>query len=1064
MQNRGAIRLLAILLALVSIYQLSFTFITRNIEKNAEEYAQGDITKERAYLDSLSGETVYNFLGLKKFTYKDCKEREINLGLDLKGGMNVTLEVSVADVIKSLSGYSKDSTFVAALKRAKELQKDSQEDFVNLFGQAFTEIDPNARMAAIFATLDLKDKVNFNSTNEEVLKVIRKEAENAIDVSFNVLRSRIDKFGVTQPNIQRLETSGRILVELPGVKEPERVRKLLQGTASLEFWETYKLPEVYQFLLDANNKIKEMEAGSSDEEFEKALGENTESNEDKNLLAETTPEAPVAELTEELTDSTLQDSLKGPSLLEQLESDSAAVDTTGMDYEQRLKDFPLFSILIPATTQDGNLVDGAALGYAHKKDTAKVNAYFRLKQVASLKPRDLMLRWTFKAVDKAENYFQLIALKVTSRDGRAPLSGDVITNARAEFGNNQATAQVSMTMNSEGAKAWARLTKENIKREVAIVLDDYVYSYPTVQGEIKGGNSQITGNFTIAEAQDLANVLKSGKLPAPARIIEEAIVGPSLGHEAINSGLWSFLIAFIIVLIYMIFYYNRAGVVADIALLANIFFIMGVLASLGAVLTLPGIAGIVLTIGMSVDANVLIFERIREELTAGKGLKLAIKDGYNNAYSAIIDANITTLLTAIVLVYFGKGPIQGFATTLIIGILTSLFSAIFITRLTFLQLLNREMTINFATKWTANAFKNLKIQFITKRKTFYIISSILILISVVSLVSRGLNYGVDFLGGRTYVVRFDHDVNTTDIQDKLKEEYGQAPEVKVFGADNQVKITTKYLIDFTSLNDPEIDLNSIYTDLRGYLGQDVSFETFEGMVERTEFDVDDVVEMKLYKGLHSDLGDTGFAQFISDQDNKTVGRMSSQKVGPTIADDIKTSAVLAILFSLIIIFIYLVIRFRYWQFGLGAVAALIHDALIVLGVFSLFYGILPFSLEIDQAFIAAILTVVGYSINDTVVVFDRIREYFVLHPKRDREDVYNAALNSTISRTVNTSLTTFVVLLTIFLFGGETIRGFVFALMIGIIVGTYSSLFIATPVAYDTIKKGLKKVDATVKK
>ncbi|MCF8374676.1 MAG: protein translocase subunit SecDF [Bacteroidales bacterium] len=1054
MQNRGAIRLLAILLALVSIYQLSFTFITRNIEKDAEEYAQGDMAKQRAYLDSLSGETVYNFLGLKKFSYRDCKEREINLGLDLKGGMNVTLEVSVVDVIKSLSGYSKDSTFVAALKRAKELQKDSQEDFVNLFGQAFTEIDPNARMAAIFATLDLKDKVNFNSTNEEVLKVIRTETENAIDVSFNVLRSRIDKFGVTQPNIQRLETSGRILVELPGVKEPERVRKLLQGTASLEFWETYKLPEVYQFLLDANNKIKEMEEGSSEEEFEKAIQESTG---DEDLVAENAIAEPTEEMAEELVDSAAQDSLEGPSLLEQLESDSTAKDSTGMDYEQRLKDFPLFSILIPATTQDGNLVDGAALGYSHKKDTAKVNAYFRLKQVSSLKPRDLMLRWTFKAVDEAENYFQLIALKVTSRDGHAPLSGDVITNARAEFGNNQATAQVSMTMNSDGAKTWARLTKENIKREVAIVLDDYVYSYPTVQGEIKGGNSQITGNFTIAEAQDLANVLKSGKLPAPARIIEEAIVGPSLGHEAINSGLWSFLIAFVLVLLYMIFYYNRAGMVANIALLANIFFIMGVLASLGAVLTLPGIAGIVLTIGMSVDANVLIFERIREELAAGKGLKLAIKDGYNNAYSAIIDANITTLLTAIVLVYFGKGPIQGFATTLIIGILTSLFSAIFITRLTFLQLLNREMTINFATKWTDNAFKNLKIQFITKRKTFYVISSVVLLLSIVSLVSRGLNYGVDFLGGRTYVVRFEQPVNTTDVQNKLKDAYGQAPEVKIFGGSNQIKVTTKHLIDYNTLDDPEIDLNAIYTDLREFIGQDVSFEVFKGMVERTEFDVDDVVEMKLYKGLHTELGDVGFAEFISDQEDKSVGRMSSQKVGPTIADDIKTSAIWAILISLIIIFIYILIRFRYWQFGLGAVAALVHDALIVLGIFSMFYGILPFSLEIDQAFIAAILTVVGYSINDTVVVFDRIREFLNLHPKREREDVYNEALNSTISRTVNTSMTTFVVLFTIFLFGGETIRGFVFALMVGIVVGTYSSLFIATPVAFDTIKKGLKK-------
>ncbi len=1050
MQNRGAIRLLAILLALVSIYHLSFTFITRSVESDAKEFAQGEKVKEMAYLDSLSGETVYNLL-FRKFTYKECKEREMNLGLDLKGGMNVTLEVSVVDVIKSLSGHSKDSTFVAAIKRAKELQKSTQEDFVTLFGQAFTEIDPNARMAAIFATLDLKDKISFNSTNEEVLDVIRRETNNAIDVSFNVLRSRIDKFGVTQPNIQRLETSGRILVELPGIKEPERVRKLLQGTANLEFWETYKLAEVYQVLLDANNRIKEMEEGATEEEIDEALASQSEDNTD-----DTTTEPESQEIPEDSLLTT--DSTEGPSLLEQLESDTLASDTTGVDYEQRLKDFPLFSVLVPNTSQDGSeLANSCAVGFSHKKDTAKVNAYLGLKQVKSLFPRDLMFRWTFKPVDDAGNYFQMVALKISTRDGRAPLEGDVITNARDELGDNQATAQVSMSMNTEGAKTWARLTKENVDREIAIILDDYVYSYPTVQGEIKGGNSQITGNFTVNEAMDLANVLKSGKLPAPARIIEEAIVGPSLGKEAINSGLWSFVIAFVVVLLYMIFYYNRAGVVANIALLANIFFIMGVLASLGAVLTLPGIAGIVLTIGMSVDANVLIFERIREEINAGKGLKLAIKDGYKNAYSAIIDANITTLLTAIVLVYFGKGPIQGFATTLIVGILTSLFSAIFITRLTFLQMMNREMVINFSTNLTHNAFKNLNIQFIAKRKTFYMISSAVIIIGIISLVARGLNYGVDFLGGRTYVVRFEQPVSTVDIKENLKNIYGEAPEVKVFGGDNQIKVTTKHLIDYNTLSDADVDLNTYYTELNEFIGSDVSFEQFEEMVANTEFDVDDVVEMKLYQGLHNYLGDVSYSDFISDQEDKTVGRMSSQKVGPTIADDIKTAAVWAILISLVFIFVYILIRFRYWQFGLGAVAALVHDSLFVLGIFSLFYGILPFSLEIDQAFIAAILTVVGYSINDTVVVFDRIRERVRLHPKRDRDFVYNNALNSTISRTFSTSLSTFVVLLSIFVFGGETIRGFVFALMIGVIVGTYSSLFIATPIAFDTIKKVEKK-------
>lgn len=1045
MQNKAAIRLLAILLTLVSIYQLSFTFISNGVEKNAKKFANGDVKKERAYLDSISGEPVYNFLFLKEFTYNECKEREINLGLDLKGGMNVTLEVSVVDVIKSLSGYSKDSTFNAAIKRAHELQKSTQADFVTLFGQAFNEIDPNARLASIFNTLDLKDQISFNSTNQEVLDVIRKETENAIDVSFNVLRSRIDKFGVTQPNIQRLETSGRILVELPGVKDPERVRKLLQGTANLEFWETYKLPEIYQYLLDANEKIKEMKASESTD----IVDDTTKDNESTEKLADNTNTTEI--------DSTIAvaDSTESPSLLDQLESDTIAGDTTSVDYEQRKKDYPLFSVLTPVYTSDNQLVNGAAVGYAHKKDTAQVNEYLHLPQVQAIFPRDLRFLWTFKPVDKAENFFQLIAIKVTSRDGRAPLGGDVITNARAEYGNSQAAAEVTMTMNSEGAKTWAHLTKENIERQIAIVLDGYVYSFPNVQGEIKGGRSQITGNFTIAEAQDLANVLKSGKLPAPARIIEEAIVGPSLGAEAINSGLWSFVIAFIIVLLYMIFYYNRSGIVADLALLANIFFIMGVLASLGAVLTLPGIAGIVLTIGMSVDANVLIFERIREELAAGKGLKLAVKDGYSNAYSAIIDANITTLLTAIVLVYFGKGPIQGFATTLIIGILTSLFSAIFIARLTFIQLQNRNIKINFDTKLTRNAFKNTSIKFLEKRKIFYVISGIVILLGVASLAIRGLNYGVDFKGGRTYVIRFNKDVNTEDLKASLKNVYVEAPEVKVFGSNNQVKITTKYLIDYNTLDDETIDLKSIYNDLNDFVGN-ISYEDFVSKVKHTEFDVDDVVEMKLYQGLSTYLDGISYEQFISDQENKEVGRMSSQKVGPTIADDIKTSAVWAILFSLLIMFLYILIRFRYWQFGLGAIIALMHDALIVLGIFSIFKGILPFSLEIDQAFIAAILTVVGYSVNDTVVVFDRIRERVKLHPKRDRMFVYNNALNSTISRTVNTSLTTFVVLLAIFIFGGETIRGFVFALMVGVVVGTYSSLFIATPIAYDTIKKGEK--------
>ena len=1035
---------MAILLALVSVYQLSFTFIARNVESKAETFAQGDPVAERAYLDSVWGETVYNFLWLRDFTYKDCKEREINLGLDLKGGMNVTLEVSVVDVIKSLSGYSNDSVFVAALDRAKILQRETQEDFVSLFGRAFAEIDPNAQLATIFATRELKDKIVYSSTNDEVLKVIREETENAIDVSFNVLRSRIDKFGVTQPNIQRLETSGRILVELPGVKEPERVRNLLQGTASLEFWGTYKLPEVYQSLLDANNKIKEIEDAASGTEVDSTAVDSEEQ------VVEDLESDDLALLNEEADDSTDA----SPSLLEELESDSLSQDSTSFDETQWRKDYPLFAVLQPSSNQD-ELIDRATVGYSHKKDTGKVNYYLNLPQVKTLFPRDLKFYWTFKPVDEAENFFQLVAIKATGRDGRAPLTGDVITNARAEFGQQGSNAEVSMSMSVEGAKIWARITKENLNREVAIVLDGYVYSYPTVNSEIKNGNSQITGQFTIQEAQDLANVLKSGKLPAPARIIEEAIVGPSLGLEAIQSGLWSFMIAFVLVLLYMIFYYNRAGLVANVALITNIFFIMGVLASLGAVLTLPGIAGIILTIGMSVDANVLIYERIREELSVGKGIRLAVKDGYLNAYSAIIDANITTLLTAIILVYFGQGPIQGFATTLIIGILTSLFTAIFITRLIFIRLLDNETKVTFSTKLTHNAFQNLGVKFLEKRKVFYVVSAIVVLLGVGSLFTRGLNYGVDFKGGRTYVVRFENSLSSTDVQEALKLSFDQAPEVKVFGSDNQMKITSKYLVDYNSIDDTDLDIQAFYDELNEYAGN-VSYEKFQDMIKRTEFDADDVVEMKLYRGLKHLLGDISYEDFISDKEDKTIGRMSSQKVGPTIADDIKKSAVWSILFSLVIIFLYILFRFRYWQFGLGAIVALVHDAAIVLGIFSMFYGILPFSLEIDQAFIAAILTVVGYSINDTVVVFDRIRERVKLHPKRDREFVYNNALNSTISRTFSTSLSTFVVLLAIFILGGETIRGFVFALMIGVVVGTYSSLFIATPVAYDTIKRGEK--------
>ena len=1026
MQNKGAIRLLAIALALVCLYQLSFTIVTSSVQNKAEKYAREKVDNlslqsvpqerlqvykdslknrfESAYLDSMSGEVVYNFLGLRKYTFNECKGREINLGLDLKGGMNVTLEVSVEDIIKSLANHSTDTTFNKALKLAKQMQKNSQEDYITLFGRAFNQLDPNGRLAAIFNTVDLRDEINFNSTNDEVLKVIRKEAQGAIDNSFNILRTRIDRFGVTQPNIQQLGTTGRILVELPGVKDPERVRKLLQGTANLQFFETYENSEVYPYLLKANERLKEIR------EAEKALNDTVIPVGERNMPADTsTPEITPEE----------KDTAGGEvSLINQLESDSLASDTAALagGNEALMQNYPLFAVLQPNVTRDNQLVPGSVIGMAQYKDTAQVDEYLHMQQIRSLFPRNIRFYWGVKPYkyDKTGTYFELHAIKITTRDGQPPLDGDVITNARAEFGQNRANAEVTMTMNGEGAKTWARLTKENVGKCIAIVLDGYVYSAPRVNQEIKGGNSSITGDFTITEAQDLANVLKSGKLPAPARIIQEAIVGPSLGQESIHEGFSSFAIAFVLVLIYMIFYYSRAGWIADLALVSNVFFIMGVLASLGAVLTLPGIAGIVLTMGMAVDANVIIYERIKEEIRAGKGVKLAISEGYKNAYSAIIDGNLTTLLTGVVLFIFGTGPIQGFATTLIIGILTSLFSAIFISRLIFEGLLNKNKSVKFATRLTENILKNPKVDFLGRRKIFYVISSTIILIGLISIFTRGFNLGVDFMGGRTYIVKFEKPVNTVEVQKQLAAVFdNQAPEVKTFGSENQVKITTKYLIDQNN------------TD---------------------KMNVDSIVDHSLYQGLLPVIGHSvSFEKFTSDY------WMSSQKVGPTIADDIKVSAVWAIVLSLIGIFLYIFFRFKNWRFGLGGVAALFHDALIVLGLFSLLYQRLPFSLELDQAFIAAILTVIGYSINDTVIVFDRIREYVGLYPKRERLDIYNAALNSTLGRTLNTALTTFFVLLVIFIFGGEVIRGFVFALMIGVAVGTYSSLFIATPIVFDTI-------------
>jgi SecD/SecF fusion protein len=979
MQNKGAIRLFAIMLALVCVYQLSFTFVAGRVEKKAAQSARGNQLKEVHYLDSISSETVYNFLWIRKYTYKEVKQREINLGLDLKGGMNVTLEISVVDLVRAMSNYSKDETFNKAIQLAVEKQKNSQDDFVTLFGEAYKEIDPNARLASVFLTPELKDKISFNSTNSEVLKVIEVEADAAIDNSFNILRSRIDRFGVAQPNIQMLSQRGRILVELPGVKDKDRVRTLLQGTASLEFWETFENQEVYSFLLQANDLIKEMEKTADNGSVSATARKEAEGDEALSLLDE---------LQSSKEDST---------------SAAKASDQAG--------EYPLFAVLVPNANQQGQLFPGPAIGFAHFGDTAKVNKYMNMPQIKALFPRDLKFAWQMKPFDEKGNFYQLVALKITTRDGRAPLDGDAIIDARQDFGQSQASAEVNMNMNSDGSKIWARMTKDNIGKSIAIVLDGFVVSYPTVQTEITGGRSNITGNFTVEEAKDLANMLKSGKMPAPANIVEEYVVGPSLGQESINAGLWSFVIAFILVLIYMLLMYSyHAGLSANIALIANLFFLIGVLASFGAVLTLPGIAGIVLTLGMAVDANVLIYERVNEELRGGKGLKLAIQDGYRNAYSAIIDGQVTTLLTGIVLYMFGSGPIKGFATTLIIGIMTSLFTSIFLTRLNFEFLLSKDINIKFIANKTKNLLQNVNFNFIGKRKIAYFISGTLLVISIASIVIKGFDFGIDFKGGRTYVIEFKNDVKVEDVSRMLAGQFGSAPEVKTFGSARQVRLTTDYHID---------DQSAI---------------------------IDNQIEDMLMEGLKPITGSIDKADFTNNY------IQSSTKVGPTISDDIKKDAILAIFFALVAIFLYILIRFRNWQYGLGGVMALTHDSIIVLGMFSLFSGILPFSLEIDQAFIAAILTVIGYSINDTVIIFDRIREYVGLYPKRRIAENMNHAMNSTLRRTMNTSLTTIVVLLAIFIFGGDSIRGFTFALLIGILIGTYSSVFVAAPVTFETMK------------
>ncbi len=1023
MQNKGLIKFFAIAFALVCLYQLSFTYFANKVERNAKNYARSEKFVEQArsmaggdellerylldsianveeqfYLDSMMNQQVYN-LGIRQYTFRETKERELNLGLDLRGGMNVTLEISVQAIVRALAGNPADQTFQSAMDRAAEMQRTSREDFITLFGRAFEEIDPNASLAYFFSTPEMRDRITVTSSNDEVLRVLRREVEQAVDRSFQILRTRIDRFGVAQPNIQRLATTGRILIELPGIKEPERVRRLLQGTAKLEFWETYEFAEIHEYFWEANDRLADIRAGSGD-------------------AADTTAEAE-----EELTEDLAQ--LDELDQLDELEDTLSIEQMLGDDFDdlEEFQDFarenPLFAYLTPNFMQDqtGNMRpgQGPVVGYAAVQDTARVSNMLKNPQVQNIMPRNLRLYWNVKPLRGTDNLYELVAIRETTRDGSAPLSGEVITDARQDF---SATGQVeiNMAMNSEGARVWRRLTADNIGRSIAIVLDDYVYSFPTVQGEISGGRSQISGQFSVQEAQDLANILRAGSLPAPARIVEEAVVGPSLGREAINAGFSSFLIAFIVVLIYMGLYYSRAGLVADLALVANIFFILGVLASLGAVLTLPGIAGIVLTLGMAVDANVIIYERILEEVRSGKGMRLAVSDGYKNAYSAIVDGNITTLLTGVVLYIFGSGPVQGFATTLIIGIICSLFTAIFLSRLIFSRWLDNNVNFSFHTKITKDFLTKVNFDFLGVRKRFYMISAIVIIIGLGSFALRGLSYGIDFSGGRSYVVRFDNDINTVDMRAALLEELGEPAEVITFGPSNQVRITTSFMIDDDSEEADITAERNIYEAIQGFFNESVSF-----------------------------------AEFVSDDDDKVIGRLSSQKVGPAVARDIRVGAVISISIALLIIFSYIATRFKRWQFGLGSLTTLVHDSIIVVSLFSIFYNVVPWTMEIDQAFIAAILTIIGYSVNDTVVIFDRIRENMNLYPKRELKVNINNALNATLSRTFNTSGTTIAVLLIIFLFGGEVIRGFAFALMIGVAVGTYSSLFNAAPVAYDLL-------------
>ena len=985
MQNKGIVRVFAILLTLVCLFYLSFSLVTRHYTNKAYELAQGDETVAQEYLDSLANEKVY----FGNWTLKDCREMEISLGLDLKGGMNVILEVSVPDVIKALADNKTDEAFNQALSTAARQARTSQDDVITLFIREYHRLAPEATLAQLFATQQLKDKVNQQSSDAEVERVLRSEVKAAIDNSYNVLRTRIDRFGVVQPNIQSLEDKlGRIMVELPGIKEPERVRKLLQGSANLEFWETYNAQDIAPYLRNADAKLH-------------------------NLLADNEPaaeadsaQAPAAEAKSMSATDSLAAALKGNT-----QTDEAAL-------AQYKKAHPLEALL------EISSYNGPIAGYANYKDTAEINRYLAMPEIKAELPKDLRLKWGVAAtsLDPKKQTFELYAIRVTERNGRAPLEGDVIVTAKDDY-DQYGKPAVSMTMNTDGARRWAQLTKQNIGRSIAIVLDGYVYSAPNVQTEITGGNSIITGNFTLNETKDLANVLKSGKMPAPAHIVQEDIVGPSLGQESIEAGFISCIVAFILLMVYVCSMYGfTAGMVANFALLLNLFFTMGILTSFQAALTMSGIAGLVLSLGMAVDANVLIFERTKEELRNGKGVRKALTDGYANAFSAIFDSNFTTIITGVILFYFGTGPIRGFATTLIIGIAISFFTAVFITRVIFDYFMSRDkwLHLTFDTKLSRGVLQDTKFNFMSRNKLWLSIGSAITIVCIAFLAIRGLSQSIDFTGGRNYQVRFEQQVEPEQVRELMEGQFGDANvSVIAIGTDGRtLRISTNYRIDEEGNNvDSEIEAK-LYELLKPMLTKNISLETF------------------------------------IDRDNHTGGSIiSSQKVGPSIADDIKVSAIWSIVLAVLAIGLYILFRFRNIAFSIGSIAALTFDTVLILGVYSICWGILPFSLEIDQTFIGAILTAIGYSINDKVVIFDRVREYLHLYPKRNTFQLFNDSLNSTLTRTLFTGSSTLIVLVIIFFLGGESIRSFSFAMILGVVFGTFSSLFIASPIAYGLMKK-----------